>query len=216
MALRIGVHQMRLHREAPAFDGVFARHVEVHLLQLEVGVVEADVAARLEVDLDRVPVVDHAIAVGPVVEVDARQLRRAGMRDVDGRLLVAGAARCESGLEPRPVRRALLAAVRPVRVLRLTRNAGHRAEHEQRQHPPRSACHGVDSAGDRFARLRRDCTPRRIKSTSNIQRKGVAPMLPTRFADDRHRERAHTPHRLKPLHHHHQLPNTAAESSHGT
>src|SRR4029079_15582676 len=111
------VDEMDDHLAPLAVDALFARLVEVELLQLVAVATDGDRVAGCGNDLDRVPVVDDLRRAGLVRELDRRQrfaLDRLGA-DVDRRLRVPGLAARELGLERGPVRRAAVAPVAPVR-----------------------------------------------------------------------------------------------------
>ena len=62
IALGVGVHEVRFHRKGLATDGVLAGRMEMELLQLELRVVDGDLAAGVVVHLDRVAIVDDLAA----------------------------------------------------------------------------------------------------------------------------------------------------------
>ena len=87
--------------------------MEVELLELERHTVELQVAAGGIVDLYRMAIVDQRLAAWQVVELQRRQLGLHQSREVDRRLVAAGALAKLRG-QPCPFRRAGLATVFPV------------------------------------------------------------------------------------------------------
>ncbi|MNH11352.1 hypothetical protein D3C79_708650 [compost metagenome] len=113
LTLGVGMHQVPLKRIGSALDEVFAGGVEVELLELKAHAIELQAAAGGIVDLHRVAVVDQGLATRQVVELQRRQLGLHQTREVDRRLVAAGALAIFRG-QAGPFRRAGLAAVFPV------------------------------------------------------------------------------------------------------
>jgi hypothetical protein len=129
-AFRRPVHQVHLHGETPAAEGVLARAVEVVLQQREGLSGDREAVGLRVVHLDRVPGVLH---VGLVLVMrdpeDGRSVRSAHLRhdrrsrgdDVDRRLTPPFAAGAEFRAEPAPRRRPGLLPVVPMRASMLRR-----------------------------------------------------------------------------------------------
>jgi len=115
LAFRVFVHQVRHHRIAAAIDLFFARLVEVELQQVVALAVDRDAAAWGVVHLDGMAVVENLQRRRAVSEFQRRQLRLAGLADVDWRLVVAQLAGAEVLFQLAPVLRAVGAFIAPVR-----------------------------------------------------------------------------------------------------
>ena len=113
---------MHDHLGALAVDALFARTVEVKLLQLIGGAADAQEIAAREIDLDRMAVIDLGERARVIVEHDLLELDLDAVAQVDRRLALAGIAGGPGGIDLRPVLRAKLALIGPVgAVLRLGR-----------------------------------------------------------------------------------------------
>jgi len=95
---------------------------------------DGDLAAGLEIDLDRVAVVDDSQRLRFVGNLNLGQISRNRAGKIDRRLLAAGSADLGFGGKLAPMVRPLCAGVRPMRLLsRRARQAG--ADRANRYHP---------------------------------------------------------------------------------
>ena len=104
------------HVEALAIDPLLARVMEVELHQIVALAGNQDRASGVDVDLDRVPVVDDVQRARLVAKDDRWDLPDADIMgaDVDRRLVSTGTASGISGIELAPMRRPLVAGISPM------------------------------------------------------------------------------------------------------
>jgi hypothetical protein len=135
VAASVGVDQVSNHVEPLAVNVLLARMVEVKLFEGINLVANCQCAAWRVIDHDGVAIVDDAERDRIVIELELGKIRKIGVGNVDGRLLMSHFATGEGWIERTPMFWVVLAFVSPVRLVRLlsARDGGSECE---------SKCHG--------------------------------------------------------------------------
>ena len=110
----IFVDEMDDHVVLMAADFFFAGMMEMELDESVLLAADGDAVAGIEIDLDRVAVVDDFQGRGLVIELDRGEIGFFGAFDIDGRLALAVFAKLPGGIEIAPVIGAVGAGIAPV------------------------------------------------------------------------------------------------------